>query len=117
MRQSQTTVKDPNETTNVGLINVSDNNKTLMGIGEILSGITVVILLGLILKWCFKCYRRITKQRVRPMEEMIRRNARPTAPIHAHQALPEMMPTVSFQQLGDRVVVMRPGGSEWDRWK
>ena len=38
---------------NVGLINVSDNNKTLLGIGEILSGITVVILLWIILKWCF----------------------------------------------------------------
>ena len=117
MGQSQTTVKDPNETMNVGLINVSDNNKTFLGIREIISGITVLILLWLILKWCFKCYRRRTEQRERTMEEMTRRNARPTAPIHAHQALPEMIPTVSFQQPGERVVMMRPGGSEWKIWR
>ena len=110
MCKSQTTIEDPNETTNVGLVNVSDNNKTFVGIGEILSGITVVILLWLILKWCCKRYRRSTKQRERNMEEMIRRNVRPNAPIQTHQALPqapEMMPTVSFQQPGEKVVVMR----------
>ena len=81
MCKSETTVKDPNKTTNVGLVNVSDNSKTFVGIGEILSGITLVILLWLILKLCCKRYSRSTEQHERNMEEMICRNARPTSPI------------------------------------
>ena len=50
MCKSQTTVKDPVETTNVGLLNVSETSETLVGLGEILSGIILVILLWLIVK-------------------------------------------------------------------
>ena len=49
MCKSETTVKDPNETMNVGLLNVSDNSKTFVGLGEVLSWIKLVILLWLIL--------------------------------------------------------------------
>ena len=98
MCKSQTTVKDPVETTNVGLLNVSETSETLVGLGEILSGIILVILLWLIVKWCCKRYHRSSEQQQRNLEQMIRRNAGPTAPIHAQQPpqVQEMMPMVSF---------------------
>ena len=120
MGNSETKNEEPNQTnTNVGLVNLSENSKSVVGIAEILMGIILMILLWLVLKWCCKRHRRSNEQRERNLEEMIQR-ARPSAPIPALPALPQvpaMIPTVSFEHPGDRVVFMKPGNSEWDRCK
>ena len=121
MCNSQTANEELNETTNVGLVNVSENNKSLVGIAEILMGIILAILLWLVFKWCCKCHRRSTEQRESNLEQMIQRE-RPFAPIQALPALPQvpaMVPTVSFEHPGERVVYMKHegSGSEWDRCK
>ena len=50
MCKSKTTVNDPVdvETTNVGFLNVSETSESLVGLGEILSTIILILLSGLI---------------------------------------------------------------------
>ena len=122
MCKSKTTVNDPVdvETTNVGFLNVSETSESLVGLGEILSTIILVLFIGLMVKWCCKRYNRSREQQQRNLEQTIRRNAGPTAPIYAQQPpqVQEMMPMVSFQQPGERRVVMgTPGGSHWETCK
>jgi len=119
MCKSKTTVNDPvdMETTNVGFLNVSETSESL---GEILSTIILVLLVGLIVKWCCKRYHRSSEQQQRNLEQMIRHNAGLTAQIYAQQPpqVQEMMQMVSFQQPGKRRVVMGPPrGSHWEAWK
>ena len=105
MCKSKTTVNDPVdvETTNVGFLNVSETSESLVGLGEILSTIILVLFIGLIVKWCCKRYNRSREQQQRNLEQTIRRNAGPTAPIYAQQPpqVQEMMPMVSFTQPGE----------------
>ena len=49
MCKSKTTIEDPVETTNIGLLNVSDNNQAYVGLGEIISGIMLLILCWVII--------------------------------------------------------------------
>ena len=112
-------VNDPVEveTTNAGFLNVSETSESLIGLGEIISTIILVLFIGLIVKWCCKRYNRSREQQQRNLEQTIRRNAGPTAPIYAQQPpqVQEMMPMVSFQQPGEQRVVMGPpGGSHWE---
>ena len=120
MCKSKTTVNDPVEveTTNVGFLNVSETSQSLIGIGQIISTIILVLFIGLIVKWCCKRYNRSREQR--NLEQTIRPNAGPTAPIYAQQPpqVQEIIPMVSFQPPGERRVVMGPpGGCHWETCK
>ena len=104
---------EPNQSnTNVGLVNLSENS-TSVGIAEVLMGIILLILLWFVLKWCCKRHRRSNERRERNLEEMIQRvESRPSAPVPALPALPQvpvMIPAVSFEHPGDRVVFMKSG--------
>ena len=101
------------EKTNVGLLNVSETSGTLVGIGEILSAIILAILLWITIKWCCKRYRRSSEMQQRNLEQMIRQNAGPRAPINPQQSpqVQEMVPMVTFQQPGNRRVAMGPPGA------
>ena len=108
------------ETTNVGFLNVSETSGTLVGLGEILSGIILAIAIIAIVKWCCKRYHRSSELQQRNLEQMIRQNAGPTAPINPQQPpqVQEMVPMVTFQQPGDRRVAMGPpGASHWETCK
>ena len=106
------------ETTNVGLINVSETSETLVGLGEILSAIVLAILVLLTIKWCCKRYRRARELQQRDLELMIKRNAGPSAPAVPQQHPQEMIPMVTFQQPGDcRVAMVTPGASHWETCK
>ena len=106
--------------TNVGLGNLSENS-TGVGIAKVLVGLILLILHFFVLKWCCKQHRRSNERRERNLEEMIQRvESRPSAPAPALPALPHvpaMIPAVSFEHPGDRVVFMKSGTSEWDRAK
>ena len=105
MCNSKTTVNDPVEveTTNVGFLNVSETSESLVGLGEILSTIILVLLIGLMVKWCCKRYNRSREKQQRNLEQTIRRNAGPTAPIYAQQPpqVQGMMPMVTFTNPGE----------------
>ena len=108
------------ETTNFGLLNVSERSGTLVGIGEILSAIILAILLWITIKWCCKRYRRSSEMQQRNLEHIIRQNAGPTAPINPQQPpqVQEMVLMVTFQQRGNlRVAMGPPGASHWETCK
>ena len=106
MCKSKATVKDePSvevETTNVGFLNVSETSSSMIGLGEIISTIILVLFIGLIVKWCCKRYNKSREQQQRNLEQTIRQNAGPTAPIYAQQPpqVQGMMPMVTFTNPG-----------------
>ena len=75
MYKSKATVKDePSvkvETTNVGFLNVSETSSSMIGIGEIISTIILVLFIGLIIKWCCKRYNKSREQQQRNLEQTI----------------------------------------------
>ena len=92
MYKSKAVVKDePSvevETTNVGFLNLSENSASTIGIGEIISTIILVMLIGMIIRWCCKRYTKSRAASQRNLEETIRQNAGmqatgPSAPIFA----------------------------------
>ena len=63
------------DTTNVGFVNMSKSAVSTIGIGEIILTIILVMIIGMIIRWCCK---RISKSRAasqRNLEETIRQNA------------------------------------------
>ena len=112
------------ETTNVEFLNVSETSSSVIGLGEIISTIILVLFIGLIVKWCCKRYNKSREQQQRNLEQTIRQNAGmqaagPTAPIYAAQQPPVgMMPMVTFTNPGERRVnFTQPGGSHWETCK
>ena len=108
------------ETTNVGLLNISETSENLMGVGEILTTIVLAFLGLLTIKGCCKRHRRAREDQQQELEMIIRRNtAGPSAPAPPQQQQPqEMMPMVTFQQPGERRVAMAmPGASHWETCK
>ena len=105
------------ETTNVGLLNISETSENLMGVGE---KIVLALLVLLTIKWCCKRYHRARMAQQQELEMIIRRNTAgtsPTAPPQ-QQRPQEMMPVVTFQQPGERRVAMAmPGASHWETCK
>ena len=94
MCKSKAKVKDePSvevETTNVGFLNVSETSSSMIGIGEIILTIILVLLIGLIIKWCFKDYTKSRELQQRNLEQTIRQYAGmqaacPTAPVFVAQ--------------------------------
>ena len=79
MCKSKAVVKDePSvevETTNVEFLNLSETSASTIGIGEIISTIILVLLIGLIIKWCCKRYNKSREQQQRNLEQTIRQNA------------------------------------------
>ena len=111
------------ETTNVGFVNLSESAVSTIGIGEIISTIILVMIIGMIIRWCCK---RISKSRAasqRNLEETIRQNAGmqatgPSAPIFAAQQPPAgMMPMVTFTNPGERRINFAQPASHWETCK
>ena len=111
------------ETTNVGFVNLSESAVSTIGIGEIISTIILVMIIGMIIRWCCK---RISKSRAasqRNLEETIRQNAGmqatgPSAPIFAAQQPPAgMMPMVTFTNPGERRINFAQLASHWETCK
>ena len=110
--------KQSQSSTNVGLLNLSENS-TGVGISEILMGIILLVLFFFVFKWCCKRHRRNNERRERNLEEMIQRvESRPTASAPAIPQVPaRSIPAVAFKNPGERVVFMKSNNSEWDRYK
>ena len=112
------------ETTNVGFLNLSGTSASTIGIGEIISTIILVMLIGMIIRWCCKRYTKSRAASKRNLEETIRQNAGmqatgPSAPIFAAQQPPlGMMPMVTFENPGQRRVhsAAQPA-SHWETCK
>ena len=111
------------ETTNVGFVNLSESAVSTIGIGEIISTIILVMIIGMIIRWCCK---RISKSRatsLRNLEETIRQNAGmqatgPSAPIFAAQQPPAEIPMVTFENPGQRRVhYSAQPASHWETCK
>ena len=111
------------ETTNVGFVNLSESAVSTIGIGEIILTIILVMIIGMIIRWCCK---RISKSRAasqRNLEETIRQNAGmqatgPSAPIFAAQQPPAgMMPMVTFTNPGERRINFAQPASHWETCK
>ena len=127
MCKSKAVVKDePSvevEMTNVGFLNLSETSASTIGIGEIISTIILVMLIGMIIRWCCKRYTKSREQQERNLEQTIRQNAGmqatgPTAPIFAAQQPPAgMMPMVTFTNPGERRVNFTQPASHWETCK
>ena len=97
------------ETTNVGFVNISESAVSTIGIGEIISTIILVMIIGMIIRYCCK---RISKSRAatqRNLEETIRQHAGmqvtgPSAPMFATQQPPAGIPMVTFEKPSQRRV-------------
>ena len=111
--------KQSQSSTNVGLLNLSENTTSAIPIAEILSIMILLVLFFFVFKWCCKRHRRISERRERNLEQMIQRvESRPTASAPALAQVPaRSIPAVSFENPGDRVVFMKTNNSEWDRYK
>ena len=118
--------KQSQSSTNVGLLNLSENTTSAIPIAEILSIMILLVLFFFLFKWCCKRHRRVSERRQQALEQMIQRvEARPTA--SAPQA-PVRVPAVTFENPGERVVFMKSpdpvpafqppqNNSVWDRYK
>ena len=111
------------DTTNVGFVNMSESAVSTIGIGEIISTIILVMIIGLIIRYCCK---RISKSRAanqRNLEDTIRQHAGmhmngPSAPMFAAQQPPAGIPMVMFEKPGQRRVQysVQPA-SHWEMYK
>ena len=127
MCKPKATVKDePSvevETRNVGFLNLSETSASTIGIGEIILTIILVLLIGLIIKWCCKRYTKFRELQQRNLEQTIRQKAgmqaaSPIAPIYAAQQPPAgMMPMVTFTNPGERRVNFTQPASHWETCK
>ena len=127
MCKSKAVVKDePSvevETTNVGFLNLSENSASMIGMGEIILTIILVMLIGMIIRWCCKRYTKSRAASQRNLEETIRQNAGmqatgPSAPIFAAQQPPAgMMPMVTFTNPGERRINFAQPASHWETCK
>ena len=106
----------------MGFVNLSESAVSTIGIGEIISTIILVMIIGMIIRWCCK---RISKSRAasqRNLEETIRQNAGmqagPSAPIFAAQQPPAGIPMVTFENPGQRrVQYSAQPASHWEMCK
>ena len=101
------------DTTNVGLINMSNTGMTYFGVGEILTVLVLILVLAIIGTYCCKKRRRA---RMVELEQSIRNAtnlgvyrspAQPQAGQGFAQSLPtapQAMPMVTFSQPGNREV-------------
>ena len=127
MCKSKAVVKDePSvevETTNVGFLNLSETSASTIGIGEIISTIILVMLIGMIIRWCCKRYTKSRAASQRNLEETIRQHAGmqvtgPSAPMFAAQQPPAGIPMVTFENPGQRRIHYSPQpASHWDMCK
>ena len=121
--------KQSQSSTNVGLLNLSENTTSAIPIAEILSIMILLVLFFFVFKWCCKRHRRINERRERNLEQMIQRvESRPTASAPAIPQVPVRVPAVTFENPGEGVVFMKspdpvpafqppPNNSVWDRYK
>ena len=94
------------DTTNVGFVNMSESAVSTLGVGEIISLIILVMVLGMIIKYCCK---RMKVARRNELEETIRNaamqvTAPPSAPGFAAQQPQAGIPMVTFENPGQRRV-------------
>ena len=104
------------DTTNVGLLNMSNTGMTYFGVGEVLTVLVLILVLAIIGKYC--CKRR-KRARMVELEQSIRNanpgvyrsplqvSAQPQAGQGFAQSLPtapQAMPMVTFSQPGNREV-------------
>ena len=87
------------ETTNVGFVNMSESAVSTIGIGEIISTIILVMIIGMIIRYCCK---RIRAASQRNLEET--QVTGPSAPMFAAQQPPAGIPMVTFENPGQRRV-------------
>ena len=96
---------------------------SMIGIGEIILTIILVMLVDMIIRWCCKRYTKSRAASQRNLEQTIRQNAGmqaagPTAPIFAAQQPPAgMMPMVTFTNPGERRVNFTQPASHWETCK
>ena len=106
------------DTTNVGFVNMSESAVSTIGVGEILTIIVLVMIMGMIIKYCCK---RMKVARRNELEETIRNaaivSAPPSAPGFAAQP-PAGIPMVTFENPGQRrVYYSTQPASYWDMCK
>ena len=108
------------DTTNVGLVNMSESAVSTIGVGEILTIIVLVMIMGMIIKYCCK---RMKVARRNELEETIRNaamqvTAPPSAPSFAAQQPPAGIPMVTFENPGQRRVhYSAQPASHWETCK
>ena len=111
------------ETTNVGFVNLSESAVSTIGIGEIISTIILVMIIGMIIRWCCKRYTKSRAASQRNLEEMIRQNAGmqgtgPSALIFAAQQPPAgMIPMVTIRNPSERRINFAQPASHWEACK
>ena len=111
MGNSKTKPEVEKTNNNLGLINLEENNVSMMGPVEIAIIILLVFSIGFLLRYC---QRRCKKSTVRSVQEGISRNnqenmsrtvSMPTMPTNSMGVPMQMpMPMVTFQEPGCRVV-------------
>ena len=97
------------DTTNVGLVNMSESGVSTLGVGEILTIVVLVMVMAMIIKYCCK---RMKVARRNELEETIRNAAmQVTAPPSASGFAPGFatqpqagIPMVTFENPGQRRV-------------
>ena len=100
------------DTTNVGFVNMSESAVSTIGVGEILTIIVLVMIMGMIIKYCCK---RIKVVRNNELEETIRNAG---ASSFAAQQLPAGIPMVTFENPGQRRVhYSAQPASHWEMCK
>ena len=107
------------DTTNVGFVNMSESAVSTLGVGEIISLIILVMILGMIIKYCCK---RMKVARRNELEETIRNAGRqvtaPSAPSFPAQQPPAGIPMVTCEKTGQmRVHYSAQPASHWEMCK
>ena len=112
--------EDPQiDTTNVGFVNMSESAVSTIGVGEILTIIVLVMIMGMIIKYCCK---RMKVARRNELEETIinagRQVTAPSALSFAAQQPPAGIPMVTFENPGQRRIhYSAQPASHWETCK
>ena len=120
------------ETTNVGFVNMSESAVSTIGIREIISTIILVMISGMIVRYCCKWISKSRAANKRNLEETMqaaisgvstRQHAGmhvngPSAPMFAAQQPPAGIPMVTFENPGQRRVhYSAQPASHWEMCK
>ena len=106
--KQQPTVEENVDNTNIGLLNVSENGLTKMGLGEILMILLLVLVMGIVL--AYYCKKK-KQERLREMEQSMRnslgvyRPAPASSELYPHR---QAIPMVTFSSPGQRAVSFKP---------
>ena len=103
-KKKETTVEENVDNTNIGLLNLSENGLNKLGLGEILTVLLVMLVVGIII--AYYCKKR-RQARLREMEGAMRnslgvyRPAPASSELYPHR---QAIPMVTFSSPGQRAV-------------